>query len=388
VDALPREADVVVVGAGPSGLTLSALLAAQGVDCVTLDAKAEGATTSRAAVVHARTMEVLEQLDVSRELLDRGIVVQDFTVHDRQRSLLSISFRDLPTAYPFTLMIPQNETEAVLAARLRALGGHVHRPSRVIHVEQDEKGAAVVVTDGEGAEHTIRAGYVVGADGMHSVVRDDTGIGFSGGEYDRPFILADVRMDWPRSTSVELLLSPEGVTVVAPLPGDRYRVVATVEQAPSDPGLRDVQRILSTRGPGNGKGVRVNELLWSSRFRVHHRVADRFRVGRVLLIGDAAHVHSPAGGQGMNTGIQDAVGLGRVLVAVVRGEESDEALDAYERTRRTVARQVVDFTDRMTTLATLRSPAKRMVRNHLLTALGHLPAFRHRLAMQLAELDT
>ena len=184
-------------------------------------------------------------------------------------------------------------------------------------------------------------------------------------------------MDWaPGRSEVSLTFGAAGLTVVAPLPGGHYRVVATVDEAPSTPDLAFVTRLLDERAPGQ---ARATALDWSSRFRVHHRVADRYRDGRLLLAGDAAHVHSPAGGQGMNTGIQDGYALGR---AFVTGQ-----LDGYEAQRRPVAQRVVAFTDRMTRIATSRNGAVRGVRNTALPLLGRLPAFRTRLATELAELN-
>ncbi|MEV2225273.1 FAD-dependent monooxygenase [Nocardia vinacea] len=385
---LPETTSVVIVGAGPAGLTTAITLADAGIDFVLLDRLAEGANTSRAAVVHARTLEVLQELGIAEELVSRGIVVPTFRVLDGNRTLATVPFGDLPTEYPYTLMVPQDTTEAVLLARLRKAGGDVHRPYRITEVADENDGVTVEYVDGEGATGTIRADYVVGADGMHSVVREQAGIGFTGDTYPESFVLADVRMDWPIARDeVALHLSPEGVTVVAPLPDDtdpnRYRVVATVAEAPEHPTTEDVQTILDTRGPGGS--VKVREVLWSSRFRVHHRVADHYRAGRLLLAGDAAHVHSPAGGQGMNTGIQDAAFLGPLLARVVNGEP-ETVLDTYETTRRPVALGVVAFTDRMTKMATLRPLPARVVRNTVMTVATRIPAVRTKLAFRLAEL--
>ncbi|WP_040686307.1 FAD-dependent oxidoreductase [Nocardia vinacea] len=385
---LPETTSVVIVGAGPAGLTTAITLADAGIDFVLLDRLAEGANTSRAAVVHARTLEVLQELGIAEELVDRGIVVPTFRVLDGNRTLATVPFGGLPTEYPYTLMVPQDTTEAVLLARLRKAGGDVHRPYRITKVADENDGVTVEYVDGEGATGTIRADYVVGADGMHSVVREQAGIGFTGDTYPESFVLADVRMDWPIARDeVALHLSPEGVTVVAPLPDDtdpnRYRVVATVDEAPEHPTIEDIQTILDTRGPGGT--VKVREVLWSSRFRVHHRVADHYRAGRLLLAGDAAHVHSPAGGQGMNTGIQDAAFLGPLLARVVGGEP-DSVLDTYETTRRPVALGVVAFTDRMTKMATLHPLPARIVRNTVMTVATRIPAVRTKLAFRLAEL--
>jgi len=386
MDTLPAATDVVIVGAGPTGLTLACLLAAEGVPFILIERQAEGANTSRAAVVHARTLEALEELMVSDWLRAEGHIVPQFTLRDRDQVLATLRFDRLPTRYAYTLMIPQNRTEAILFSRLRELGHDVCRPFAVSDLRQDASGVSVTVT-AEGQEpHTIRARYLVGADGMHSTVRERAGIGFTGDSYAQTFVLADVRMSWPLSSSeVMLFVSPAGLVVVAPLPGGRHRVVATVDDAPEQPGIADVQHLLDTRGPATG-AARIHEIIWSSRFRVHHRLADCYRAGRILLAGDAAHVHSPAGGQGMNTGIQDAVALGHALAAVLSGRADERALDQYERLRRPVAARVVAFTDRMTRMATLRNSRSRALRNAAIKVISRIPAVRRWLTTELAGL--
>jgi 2-polyprenyl-6-methoxyphenol hydroxylase-like FAD-dependent oxidoreductase len=385
MSALPATTDVVIVGAGPTGLALACVLAAEGLSFVLVDRLGEGANTSRAAVVHARTLEVLEELEVTDRLRAQGHVVPRFTLRDRDQVLVTLRFDRLPTRYPYTLMIPQNITEAILLSRLRELGSDVHRPYEVNDVQQDADGVSVTAAADDQQPQTVRARYVVGADGMHSTVGERAGIGFTGDTYEQSFVLADVRMSWPiGADEVMLFLSPEGLVVVAPLPGGRHRVVATMDDAPEHPGIADVQRLLDARGPMTGT-ARVDEIVWSSRFRVHHRVADRYRAGRILLAGDAAHVHSPAGGQGMNTGIQDAVALGHALAAVLGGAD-ESRLDQYERTRRPVAERVVAFTDRLTRMATLRTRRARAVRNAAVVVIGRIPAFRRWLTTELSGL--
>ncbi len=385
--SVPETTSVVIVGAGPAGLTAAIVLAEAGVDHVLIDRLGEGANTSRAAVVHARTLEVLAGLGIADELVGRGIRVPTFKLHDGPKTLATIGFGDLPTAFPYTLMVPQDVTEQVLLDRLHKLGGTVHRPLTVTRVTDENNSVTVEYTDEHDRQGAIRADYVIGADGMHSVVREQAGIGFTGDTYPASFILADVRMSWPTPrTEVSLHLSPEGVTVVAPLPDDadnRYRVVATVDEAPEHPTLDDVQTLLNARGPAGD--IRVDEVLWSSRFRVHHRVADHYRAGRAFLAGDAAHVHSPAGGQGMNTGIQDAALLATLLAKVTAGEP-DSILDTYETVRRPIALDVVAFTDRMTKMATLQSAPVRFARNTALRLVSRIPAVRAKLAYQLSEL--
>jgi 2-polyprenyl-6-methoxyphenol hydroxylase-like FAD-dependent oxidoreductase len=280
-------------------------------------------------------------------------------------------------------MLPQSRTEAILAERLAQLGGEVQRPYVVTGVTSGADGAAVTVAGPDGRPQTVRTRYVVGADGMHSAVRDAAGIGFTGGRYEQSFVLADVRMDWPLSPEeVQLYLSPAGLVVVAALPGGHHRVVATMDDAPEQIDGADIQALLDERTVA---GARVEEVAWSSRFRVHHRVADAYRRGPVFLVGDAAHVHSPAGGQGMNTGIQDAVDLGGALQAALAGA-GHGALDGYEERRRPVAQRVVALTDRATRMSTLHSGMARAARDTALSVVGHIPAVQHRLAFKLAEL--
>lgn len=182
-----------------------------------------------------------------------------------------------------------------------------------------------------------------------------------------------------------LFFAPAGLVVVAPLPGGRFRIVATLENAPERPGLAQIQALLDARGPSKGSG-QITALHWSSRFRVHHRLAEHYRKGPFLLVGDAAHVHSPAGGQGMNTGLVDACVLGRLLVDVLRGNADDEHLDQYESLRRPAARQVLKLVGRMTTMATLNHPLKRALRNTVLRTFNLLPPARHKFQMALSGL--
>ncbi len=383
---IPNKTDVLIVGAGPTGLALACVLAKARVPFVLLDQLEEGLNTSRAVVVHAHTLEILDELEITDRLLAKGHVVPVFTIRDRDRVLFTVHFKGLPTPYPFTLMVPQNVTEAILLARLRKLGGEVYRPYKVTDLTQEPERATVTVTTADGQMRKIISGYVVGADGMHSIVREHAGIGFPGAAYEQSFVLADVSMKWPlRDDEVVLFYSPEGLVVVAPLPKGRYRVVALMDNAPEQPSIKDMQHILDTRGPQTEKAY-IEEMTWSSRFRIHHRVADHYRNGRVLLMGDAAHVHSPAGGQGMNTGIQDAVMLGHVLAKVISEQAEESWLDTYEQKRRPVGLHVVALTDRMTHVATMRNHWAQLVRNTLLRLLSHIPAIERRLGGELAEL--
>lgn len=375
-----NDTDVLVVGAGPTGLALAASLVGRGIRAVVVDKLTEGANTSRAAAVSARTLEVLEDLDVARRMVKAGLIVPRFTMREGPRELISVDFSDLPTEHPYTLMLSQADTERLLLERLQELGGEVIRPKTLTRLAQDPRGVTATFGDGE----TIRASYVVGADGMHSVVREQAGIGFTGGEFAESFALADVRLsgESPRD-EVILFYAKDGLNVLAPLPDDIFRIVAPTPDAPRVPSVDFVQSLLDTRGFGPGKTV-VTELLWGTRFRIHHRVADSYRAGRILLAGDAAHVHSPAGGQGMNLGIADAISLASALSEVLR-DGSDAALDTYSSAQRQRAQQVLTLTGRLTRMSTLPRPLRR-IRNSAMRLAAQVPAVRRQLTLQLSGL--
>ena len=380
---LPAKTDVLIVGAGPTGLALAVSLRQAGVDHVLVDALPSGQNTSRAAVVHAHTLEALAELGVTDKLIERGLQLSRFTIRDRDRPLLEIGFDDLPSDYRCLLMVPQVTTEQVLADRLDALGGAIHRCVQAVQV-RDGGDVVQAVLHGTDGAHAIEARYVVGADGMRSMVRDSAGIAFEGEAYDESFILADVRMDWPLGRDeVSLFFSPAGLVVVAPLPDGAFRIVATLDDAPEIPAVEHVQQLLDARGPSGGVS-RVREVVWGSRFRVHHRLAETYRRGRLLVMGDAAHVHSPAGGQGMNCGLVDAVVLGRALTRVIRDGGDETLLDDYADLRRSAAARVLPLAGRLTAVATTRARAGRMLRNLILRLVDHLPRVKKALALNLS----
>ncbi|WP_207485547.1 FAD-dependent oxidoreductase [Arenibaculum pallidiluteum] len=378
---LPGETTVAIIGSGPTGLAVAIGLAQRGIDFVILDRLHVRETTSRAAVIHARTLEELEHLGVRESLIGRGLKAHRFRVRERDRVLMHADFSCLPSPNPYALMIPQDETEAILIERLEALGGAVTRPAEVVAIVPHPNETAVRYV-AMGRSGSLRARYVVGADGQNSLTRQAAGIGFPGQTYGS-FLLADVRMTWPITTDeVSLFFSREGTLVVAPMTDRRFRIVAQLADAPSAPTIKDVQSLIDRRGPWTG--VQVRELIWGSRFQVHHKLAETFRAGPLLLAGDAAHVHSPAGGQGMNLGLRDAIALSAALAFSLQDSGADKPLDAYALEQRTEARRVLDLTHRLTTVATLRSPALRVARNALISTAARFPPVRDRVARLLA----
>jgi len=375
--------NVVIVGAGPAGLALATELRRLGHAPRVLDKQAAGANTSRAAVIHAGTLEALEPMGVVPGLLAEGLEVGRFRVRDRDAVLMDIGFEVIPSRYNHVLMCPQDLTERHLLGRFNALGGQVERPVQAVEAV-GARDHVLLTTGGPGGEATTTCRWLVGCDGGHSLVRGQAGIPFQGGRYEESFVLADVRMPWPIGRDeVSLFFSPEGLVVTAPLPGDLFRIVATVDQAPAEPPASLFEDLLRRRGPA-GCGA-IDAVVWSSRFRIQHRLAATPRRGRILLCGDAAHVHSPAGGQGMNTGIQDAVALAAALHAVLRGGP-ENLLDDWARDRHRIGREVIALTDRLTRMATLKGRAARGARNALLRGLGGLAPVQAAIAARLSEI--
>lgn len=375
---LPTTTDVLVVGAGPTGLTVALVLAVRGHSVTIVDAQAEGSNTSRASVVFSRTLEVLDPYGVAGRLATRGLHASRFTIRDRDRVLMTVAFDRLPTAYPYTLLVSQAVTEAILLQRLRELGVRVLRPYTLTGLQQDGSAVTAIFASGE----RIRATYLVGADGMHSTVREQARIGFKTGGSGISYALADVHLSGgvPQN-EVAVYFSPSGQLVSVPFPDGSFKIVAQVAEAPHEPGVAFIQHLLDTRGPQATRAV-VHDIIWGSRFRIHHGVAGCYRAGRVVLAGDAAHDNSPLGGQGMNTGIGDAVVLGDALDAALAGGTTDP-LDAYNATRRPVAQQVVKVTNLLTRLATMDRQL-RTFRNVALDALD--PVVSRRLAWRLSGL--
>jgi 2-polyprenyl-6-methoxyphenol hydroxylase-like FAD-dependent oxidoreductase len=386
-----QRTDVVIVGAGPTGLVAAARLAEFGVDHVVLDRASGPTRTSNAALVHASTVEILTELGVGDDLVEGGQKVHRMVLVDRGRPLTRLDLGNLPTRFPFALGIPQSTTEALLLKRLADLGGSVHRDHRVTAVREEGGRCVVEGTSGSAenpASFRTSARYVIGADGAHSVVRSAIGAGFPGETYPSQFVLADVMLAAAPSADDEatINMSPRGVTVIGRLPGGSHRMVASVAADASVPERPDRHFLDTLLREREVPALLAGEPAWASRFRVHHRVADKFRVGSVFLAGDAAHVHSPAAGQGMNTGIADAYDLATRLALVLTGRGEESVLGGYEQGRRAAASEVLRFTDGMTKLALLSNPAARAARRLAAGTLLRLGPVQRRITMWVSGL--
>lgn len=373
---------IVIVGAGPTGLTLAAELANLGLAPVVLERLENRVTTSRALVIHARTLEVLEPLQVTQELIHKGIPLPYIHIRDRHRILATINFKDLDTRYPFALICPQNQTEAILQNKLQSFGIQIERSCEVVAITQEHNRIQVEFKKGNTLQ-TITTEWLIGCDGSHSLVRESASIPFLGAAYEESFILADITLNTSLSSQEgHLFFSDQGLLLLIPLPDNQFRIIASVDKPLPHPTLADFEKILQERGPQNTPST-ISKLVWSSHFHIQHRLAQTLRKGNILLAGDAAHVHSPAGGQGMNTGIQDAFSLAHALYETIQSKE-DTPLKSWEKQRLHVAQKVIQLTDKMTRLGTLSSPTAKFLRNQLLHCAGKIPWITRALAQRLA----
>ncbi|MEU2611042.1 FAD-dependent oxidoreductase [Micromonospora sp. NPDC007271] len=368
--AVHRTTDVLVVGAGPTGLTAALELARRGVECRVIDKLATPAGQADKAIgVHCRTMELWEDQGIVREAMDAGIWLTGnmVFVNGVETHRMSWELPELPYAH---LGLPQYETERLLTQRLATLGVRPQRGAELIGFTQDDDGVLATVATADGGTETVRAKYLVGCDGAHSRVRELLGLTFTGGlgRFPQLFMLGDVDVDWdmPDGHLLRFLHETEGrmdgMLVCVPLRGEsRYRIATLApprffaqtggKDAPPGfseeldaPTLADVQAALDQLAP---PGTRASNLRWSSVFRISHGIVDRYRDGRVFVAGDAAHLHPPAGGQGMNTGIQDAWNLAWKLALAVRGIAAPGLLDSYETERRPEGEEIVGRAVRM-----------------------------------------
>ncbi|HEY6455235.1 MAG TPA: FAD-dependent monooxygenase [Steroidobacteraceae bacterium] len=367
-----KRSDVLIIGAGPTGLVLALWLAKFGVAVRIIDRTAGPGTTSRALAVQARTLELYRQLDLTDAVLGRGHKVPGINLWARGRRAARVSFEtiaaNLSPYGPF--VFPQDQHERLLIERLAAAGVTVERNTELLRFSSAPEGVSAILRGPDGQEDSCQASYLAACDGARSIVRQGIGAGFPGGTYDQLFYVADVDAAGPAlDGELHIDLDEADFLAVFPLKGQgRARLIGTVrgDRAAHPQKLRFED--VSGRAIEHMK-VQIRTVNWFSTYHVHHRVANRFRRGRVFLLGDAAHIHSPAGGQGMNTGIGDAINLAWKLRSVLLHPASDSLLDTYEAERRPFALMLVATTDRGFTLATAEGRVAAFIRMRILPSV-------------------
>lgn len=393
------EVDVLIVGAGPTGLTLAVCLERYGVRARVVDRLDGPSPLSRALAVQARTLEVFDDLGFAEAALARGMRVEAANLvarHGRQTRVSLGGFAGLESHYPFILVLPQDATEALLTEQLTARGGRVEWGVELEGHRPVEDAVEVSLRHKEGRQETVRARWLVGCDGARSQVRKAAGIPFEGETYEDVCMLGDVRVSWPlKPGELYLMPSKRGVMAAFPMPGgeSRFRLVTIVPRDMAPPGempaptLEQFQEVVSRLAP---VPAQLSEPRWTSGYRLHRRGVPRYRQGRVLLAGDAAHIHSPAGGQGMNTGIQDAYNLAWKLAFILQGRAAEALVDTYGAEREPVGRKLLEGTDRLFGFAAAKGPFARFARQHLVPLVAapilSRPAVQRRLVRFVSQL--
>jgi 2-polyprenyl-6-methoxyphenol hydroxylase-like FAD-dependent oxidoreductase len=380
---------ILVVGAGPVGLTMAMALKRRGVEVRIVDKAATPTDKSKALVIWPRTLELLDIQGCAATFIETGSKAVGARILADGKVLVQVDLHTSRSIYRYALMIAQSETERLLGDQLALLGVQVERSVELTSFVDDGNAISAVLRHADGHEETVRASYLAACDGAHSTVRHALGSQFEGDTMPSGWVLADLEIDGeiPRD-QITIGWTPDGVLAFFPIAGSRFRIIADVGLTKAGDGqpptLQSVQALVDKRA---GPGLRVHDEIWLSNFSINERKVKDYRRGRVFLAGDAAHVHSPAGGQGMNTGMQDAFNLAWKLSMVWHGDASPTLLDSYSPERGAIGEQVLRGAGNMTKVALLRNPILREIRNLAAGALSHVAAVRQHLVDQLTEMD-
>lgn len=386
--------DVLIIGAGPTGLTMACELLRRGIRCRIVDKEATHGLTSRAMGVQARTLEVFANMGIIDPVLAAGVKRDGVNVYKDGKTLLRMDFHfltgDDAIPYPYGVTLPQSATEELLIDYLHHLGGTVERLREIVDLRQDTQGVTATIKNVQtGSCEQIHASWLLGCDGSHSMVRQLAALDFEGSTYQEEYLLADVELDWERSPQeVYVWVHSDGQFAAMALPEKRWRLFANFhigdgrEAPPAS--LELFQQLMRERA--NDQTTTIHRTYWLSNFRIHRRMVSRYRQQRVFLAGDAAHVHSPFGGQGLNTGIQDAFNLAWKLALVIEGKAADALLDSYTEERIPIARQVLQGTHMNTGVFFGRHFLVRFLRDTFVLPLLKRPFAQRRMLWGASEL--
>jgi 2-polyprenyl-6-methoxyphenol hydroxylase-like FAD-dependent oxidoreductase len=376
--------DVLIVGAGPVGLFLANECARRGLRVRIIEARPSQSIHSKALAIFPRTLEIFDMAGVAAPFLEAANRVTSVAVIAHQRKLAHMPFTPEESPYPFIAMVPQDVTEKLLVEELDRRGRAVEYNTSFVSA-QPQDGHVSVLVEHNGERNTLRASFVVGCDGAHSAVRHALGLPFEGAQYESTFMLADVETN-PELDGHQLQLCPSefGPLAIFPMSATRRRIVATVEQPDGDaPSLELVKKALGERGPS---GIQAHALHWSGYFRIHRRHVSRLRAGRIFIAGDAAHIHSPFGGQGMNTGLHDVWNLAWKLDFFIQGHGTEQLLDSYSAERIPVIKSVIETTDFLTKAMGTPNKLAQTLRDTVIPLVSRLAPFQHAFIQRLSEL--
>jgi 2-polyprenyl-6-methoxyphenol hydroxylase-like FAD-dependent oxidoreductase len=380
------QAPVLICGAGPTGLVLALECARFGVPFRLIDRAPEPANYSQALVIQARTLELLEPSGATEELLRNVHRVDGVRMHDGARSVVEIEFAGMPTAYDYVAVVPQQTTEAVLYKRLLAMGGALERRVRLIAFDQDADGVTATLETPSGIEHG-RYRYIAACDGAHSTVRKLCHLEFSGHALPESFMLADLVLDTTLDPHrISIYVRDDGsVLVFIPIDGTNWRMICeSPHEIPPDPQLADFQAAIEVFGLA--ETTRAIRTTWTSKYSISQRKISHYRNDCAFFLGDAAHIHSPIGGQGMNAGIQDAVNLAWKLALVMRDGANPKLLDTYAQEREPVARGLLRLTDFGNRILLSPNRLVRTLRDRIGPLATRLPIVQTRLREAIADL--
>jgi 2-polyprenyl-6-methoxyphenol hydroxylase-like FAD-dependent oxidoreductase len=380
--------DVLIVGAGPTGLTLANELLRHGAGVRIVDKAAEVAQSTKALGVQARTLEQLEGLGVSDAMVSRGLRLTKARIFSEHTQIADFDFGRIDSPYPYLLELPQNHVEEILADRLAEQGGRIDYSTELLTFDQGEDGVEATLRHADGREERSRFAYLVACDGARSLVRHQLGVDFEGSTFDQSFAVADVRLEWPLDGDALYAFLNRGAFMAFFPMADGLHRVAIAYRAGSEPAgevdRAELERGLAQTGP---PGAAITEVHWTSRFRINQRRAARQALGRVFLAGDAAHIHSLIGAQGMNTGIQDAVNLAWKLARVLDGRAPRALLESYQPERGEVSRRLLKATGRVTRMTLLRNPVATAIRRTVAPRITSRAAVQDRLPFALSQTD-
>ncbi len=380
---------VLISGAGPVGMTFANEMARHGVPVRIVDKNSERTDKSKALVLWSRTLELLDDAGYASPFVQAGLKGHGALISNGRDVVANVTLDSVDSRFPYVLMIPQSETERVLEERLAARGVTVERQTELVSFVDKGNAVEAILKKADGSSETVTTDWLVGCDGAHSAVRHGLALGFEGTTMDSDWWLADGHIPalQPRD-KLQIFWHRDGILAFFPMIGDRWRVIGDLGVAAgaqrADPTLDEINGMLAHRA---NPGIVLSDPIWLSAFRINERKVKDYRKGRVFLAGDAAHIHSPAGGQGMNTGMQDAFNLAWKLALVINGCAQPSLLDSYSPERSAVGDRVLRNAGRLTEAAILRNPALQAIRNTVVRFATGFPIVQHKIADQLSEMD-